>query len=77
MVRCTHSDGRLMTDEGKILHGYEGRHCALDTCRIPLTEQTEAYLHKDRETGQLLMFCGDCSIHVSIQLPLRLPRVNL
>jgi len=64
-------------DEGKLVSGYQGRLCAADHCRAPLTEQTGAYLHKNRESGKLVMFCEACSTEVQLNHSLRLPLVAL
>ena len=66
-----------MADEGKIVSGYQGRSCANAPCRVPLTAETEAFLHTNRETGKLLLLCGACSLHARLNDSLRFPLVPL
>lgn len=63
--------------DGKLVSGYEGRLCAAEHCRVPLTAETGAYLHKNRENDKLVMFCEACSVEVQMNHSLRLPLVAL
>lgn len=66
-----------MMADGRLVSGFEGRLCAADHCQVPLTVETGAYLHKNRENGKLVLFCEACSIEVQMNHALRLPLVAL
>lgn len=63
--------------EGKLRSGYEGSCCALSDCLVALSSETGAYLHRDRLTGKLALFCEPCSIFIALHASLRFPRVAL
>jgi hypothetical protein len=63
-------------DEGKLTSGFEGRLCAVWTCRAPL-KTYGAYLHTDRDDGKLVMFCPACHEQVRLHWSLRFPVVVL
>lgn len=63
---------------GKLTPPYGGvERCAGANCRVTLTEETEAFLHSNRETGKLVVFCGGCSLLVQMNMSLRFPLVSL
>lgn len=66
-----------MAEDGRLVSGYEGRSCAADHCQVALTPETGAFLHKNRETGKLVLFCEGCSLVVQMNHSLRLPLVAL
>ena len=64
-------------DEGR-LRSFPAATCQNSECRVELTyEGTAAYLHKDRETGKLLTFCGACSQMIQLNHALRFPLIAL
>jgi hypothetical protein len=63
--------------DGRLVSGFEGQSCAADHCHVPLTDETGAYLHKNRENGKLCLFCEACSTEVQLNHSLRLPLVAL
>jgi len=64
------AEGRLRT--------FPRRTCTVGSCQVTLTyDGTAAYLHKDRETGKFVVFCGACSQNVSLNMALRFPLVVL
>ena len=54
-----------MASEGRLRSGFEGQLCAMDGCRLPLTYEAGVYLHKDRTTGQMVLFCEGCPVRVA------------
>ena len=63
---------------GRILPPYGGiTLCAGAECRVELSEETEAYLHSNRVTGGLVVFCGACSMKVQMYMSLEYPLVAL
>lgn len=68
---------RAALSEGRLVSGFEGRFCASNVCRVPLNLTVGAYLHRDRESGKLVMFCEACSHDVQLHAGLRFPVVAL
>lgn len=67
-----------MSEDGRLKPPYGGsEYCRNLSCGIALTEETEAYLHKNRESGKLIVFCGECSRQAQLYDSLRLPLVAL
>ena len=66
-------------EEGRILPPYGGAEtCSASNCgNAPLTEEHGAYLHRNRESGKLLVLCGPCSRMAQMNDSLRLPLVAL
>jgi hypothetical protein len=62
---------------GRLASGFEGRHCQSISCHAALTEETGAYLHTDRDSGKLVMFCEGCSAYVGLHNSLRFPLAML
>lgn len=62
---------------GKIKSGYEGRRCALSDCRVDLTADTEAYLFRVEQTGQMAILCGICMMRAELDPSLGLTRIRL
>ena len=64
--------------EGRIRPPYGGKtHCQFDGCQVPLSEDTEAFLHTDRRTGKWVVFCGGCSLEMRLHYALQFPLVAL
>lgn len=64
------SEGRLRT--------FPRNTCTNSECGVTLTyEGTAAYLHKDRESGKLVVFCGSCHLTIGLEHALRFPVVAL
>lgn len=65
--------------EGRLRPPYGGaRRCAAVNCgRQELNETVGAFLHRDRNTGKLMVLCGDCSILAQIHAPLAYPLIAL
>lgn len=71
-------DPQRTPEEGRVKPPYGGAiHCSNSECRGVLNEELGAYLHKDREAGGVLLFCGTCSIHAQLYDNLRYPLVAL
>ena len=63
-------------EEGRLHPPYEGKtNCRNDECKATLNEEIGAYLHKNRETGNDVIFCEDCSLKAQIYDSLRYPLV--
>lgn len=67
-----------MAEEGRILPPYGGfTKCAASDCRRDLDEEQGAFLHRNRESGKLVVLCGACSMDAQMYDPLKLPLVAL
>lgn len=66
-------------EEGRILPPYGGatRCAAADCDNSVLDEDHGAYLHRNRESGKLVVLCGPCSRNAQMYASLRLPLVAL
>lgn len=52
---------------GKLKPPFPVTRCPSSSCPDPeLTEETEAYLFSDLETGKLIVFCGPCAAYVEL-----------
>jgi hypothetical protein len=68
---------RAALSEGRLVSGFEGRLCANSVCRVPLNLTVGAYLHRDRASDRLILFCEACSHDVQLHAALRFPFVAL
>lgn len=63
---------------GKLVPPYPVARCQASNCDHQLlTEETEAYLHKNAENGKLLTLCGQCSMLAQLHASLRFPLIPL
>jgi hypothetical protein len=52
---------------GKLVPPFPVDTCASASCPDPvLTEETEAFLFTDMESGKLIVFCGGCAAYVEL-----------
>ncbi len=52
---------------GKLKAPFPVARCASSSCPEPvLSEETEAFLFTDLETGKLIVFCGGCASYVEL-----------
>lgn len=78
----TGEEGRLKPPYGLPLLGRsiasaEAKRCRNDDCKATLNEEDGAYLHKNRETGNFIVFCGPCSQKAQFYDSLRFPLIPL
>jgi hypothetical protein len=78
----TIEEGRLKPPYGLPLLGahassQQAARCRNDECQGILNEEDGAYLHKNRETGYFIIFCGSCSLQAQLWDSLRFPLIPL
>ena len=67
-----------MGELGRVVPPYGGvKTCRNDDCQRTLDEEHGVYMHTDRETGKIIMFCGPCSMQAQMHDSLRFPLVAL
>lgn len=65
-------------EEGRVRPPYGGiERCVNSDCREPLGEEQGVYMHTNRESGKIIMFCGPCSRQAQMCDSLRFPLVAL
>lgn len=72
------TENKRAPEVGRVKPPYGGQvKCRNDKCKETLNEDMGAYIHRNSETGSIIVFCGACSMKAQFYDSLRYPLIQL